>query len=124
MKDLIYRLRDWNRTSHERNRVDMLAAADAIEKLEAENVRLKESRDEYYEAVERLSVNREEMLKDRVALAIEIERLKAELAEMGKPFATMRFNENGGATFSGIPAGTVFKAGDVFTLYAAPGAQP
>lgn len=36
MKDLIYRLRDWNRTSHERNRVDMLAAADAIEKLEAD----------------------------------------------------------------------------------------
>ena len=57
-------------------------------------------------------------------LEAENAQLKAELAAMGEPFATMRFNENGGATFSGIPAGTVLKAGDVFTLYAAPGAQP
>ena len=47
--------------------------------LEAENAQLKESRDEYSEAVERLSVNREEMLKDRVALAIENERIKDDL---------------------------------------------
>ena len=57
-------------------------------------------------------------------LEAENAQLKAELAAMGEPFATMRFNENGGATFSGIPAGTVLKAGDVFTLYAAPGAMP
>ena len=47
--------------------------------LEAENAQLKESRDEYSEAVERLSVHREEMLKDRVALAIENERIKDDL---------------------------------------------
>ena len=80
MKDLIERLRSHATPfAHE--------AADALERLEAENA-----------------------------------QLKAELAAMGEPFATMRFNENGGATFSGIPAGTVLKAGDVFTLYAASGA--
>lgn len=126
MKDLIYRLRDWNRTSHERNRVDMLAAADAIEKLEAENAQLKESRDEYSEAVERLSVNREEMLKDRVALAIEIERLKAELDAMkgDRTFAGW-FTELDSAMSYRLweQGGREPGPGDV-ALYAASGAKP
>ena len=75
MKDLIERLRSHATPfAHE--------AADALERLEAENAQLKESRDEYSEAVERLSVHREEMLKDRVALAIENAQLKAELAAL------------------------------------------
>ena len=85
-------------------------ADDAIEKLEAERERNLQS------IVDGNNI----ILKKND----EIAQLKAELAAMGEPFATMRFNENGGATFSGIPAGTVLKAGDVFTLYAAPGAQP
>ena len=104
MKDLVQRLR----SACDCEGKTLYEAADAIEKLEAENAalqirlnvtldnygnttrerdamrtenaQLKESRDEYSEAVERLSVHREEMLKDRVALAIENERLKAELA--------------------------------------------
>lgn len=123
MKDLIYRLRDWNRTSHERNRVDMLAAADAIEKLEAENAQLKESRDEYSEAVERLSVHREEMLKDRVALAIENAQLKAELAQLRDQKPVAYWIPKAEQFCFASPTGRPFaKAWE--PLYAAPGAKP
>lgn len=94
--------------------------------MRTENAQLKESRDEYSEAVERLSVHREEMLKDRVALAIENERLKAELAAMkgDRTFAGW-FTELDSAMSYRLweQGGCEPGPGDV-ALYAASGAKP
>lgn len=115
MKDLINRLRDWSGTSHERNRVDMAEAADAIEKLEAENaalqIRLNVTLDNYGNTT-----------RERDAMRTENTRLKAELAQLRdqKPIGYIYL---GGAidAVGCVVRETAF-SGEL-AIYAAPGAN-
>ena len=90
--------------------------------MRTENAQLKESRDEYSEAVERLSVHREEMLKDRVALAIENERLKAELAARWIPVSVGYIYLGGAIDAVGCVVRETAFSGEL-AIYAAPGAN-
>lgn len=118
MKDLINRLRDWNGTSHERNRVDMAEAADAIEKLEAENERLTG-------CLRRANSNHEEFERKWYLATDENAQLKAELAAM-RAAPIFGFHWRRGWEWGFSLTGD-FNASDKssFTaLYAAPGAKP
>jgi len=95
--------------------------------LRAENAALKASVREYGDAIERLSADREESLKDKVALAMEIEALKAELAAMRdqKPVAYWNPQERNQfywATPTLVTAPITVNVHPM-ALYAAPGAK-